>query len=703
MINEILLRRKNKIAFDETAYVTVDLNESNYDYVATIMKNIENIGYTFSEKLFNALKILNISSLKKFYLELVPMLKHMVGADVKYNPMYPNFPESVMNSNDFELYINAIIHYWSDGTLYPTETKNDRLPLFDETKVRVLDAGNLSELQDIFNNLCVSKTSLSKTDKEDIEWIFENLRVDFPENIPLKENVALIGKLYLEYYPSAKAKDIQKYFKTSTDVLRLITAMSDGDVSLDDNTKYRNFKRKERRILLELLNNCGNIEEDMLRYKNRWIRIGEKLHPGEYKQYIKVLNAFHKLRNGIKIETFNGRVDKLIKEKDYETSLDLLQNRPGELARKLDYLLRSTADKNLVINRFKNVASKVSSPVLLQVRQHFINRGDDLKVRVFFPKGSLAKSYTLENNLPEIDEKYCLAIKQICENALVEQYKKRNFMGNVYLSEEFKNYVVPFSQRSASKSLKTVVRGSTFSIPESTKVLRGFIWWTNTESQRIDLDLSTTFFDNEWQYMDHVSYTNLKSSKFNSYHSGDIVNGGDVNGDGVSEFVDINIIDASNNGVRYVVFQVYGFYCPSFAKLPHAMFGWMNREDVNSGEIYEPKTVEQKMDLTSDTVVSIPVIFDCVDRKVIWCDMNISLNGVKRHCGGNNLESNLMGVTATCYSMVNMKKPNLYDLINLHIQARGLRVSNKNEADMIFDVNDGITPFDTDVFIGEYL
>ena len=129
----------------------------------------------------------------------------------------------------------------------------------------------------------------------------------------------------------------------------------------------------------------------------------------------------------------------------------------------------------------------------------------------------------------------------------------------------------------------------------------------------------------------------------------------------------------------------------------------MNREDVNSGEIYEPKTVEQKMDLTSDTVVSIPVIFDCVDRKVIWCDMNISLNGVKRNYGGNNLESNLMGVTATCYSMVHMKKPNLYDLINLHIQARGLRVSDKNEADMIFDVNDGITPFDTDVFIGEYL
>lgn len=133
------------------------------------------------------------------------------------------------------------------------------------------------------------------------------------------------------------------------------------------------------------------------------------------------------------------------------------------------------------------------------------------------------------------------------------------------------------------------------------------------------------------------------------------------------------------------------------------MFGWMGREDVKSGEIYEPKTVEQKMDLTSQSMVCIPVIFDCVEREFIWCDMNVSLDGCYYHRGGNNVESNLMGVAATCYSVVNMKKPNLYDLIDLHIRARGLRVENKEEADIVFDINDGITPFDTEVFMGEYI
>jgi hypothetical protein len=242
--------------------------------------------------------------------------------------------------------------------------------------------------------------------------------------------------------------------------------------------------------------------------------------------------------------------------------------------------------------------------------------------------------------------------------------------------------------------------------------MRGFIWWTNTDkhgsddyfyTDRVDLDLSAAIFDEDWHYMEHISYTNLRSAQYQACHSGDITDGGNVDGDGVSEFIDFNIDSVVKYGARYVVFQVYSYTGQKFADLPHAMFGWMSREDVGSGEIYEPKTVEQKMDLVSQSTVSVPVIFDCVNREFVWCDMNISLDGCYLRIGGNNIESNLTGVEAACYSMVNMSKPNLYDLIDLHIKARGLRVENKEDADVIFDVEDGITPYDIDVIVGEYL
>lgn len=710
-MNEILLRRKNKVIVERGNEVN-----PNNQYITTIMKNVEELGYTFSKELFEVLETLSKDDLQKFYLELVPMLKKLVGADVIYKPMYPNFPESVMEADYVDLFINAIVHYWSDGTLYPNEKREERLPLFDVTKVKIIDIGTVEDLHEIFNNLCQSKTSISQTDKEDFEWIFKNIQVKFSDEIPLKENVALIGKLYLESYPLATSKDIQKYFKTATDVLRLITAMSDGDISLTTNTKFRSFKRKERRLLLELLQNCGGIEEDMLRYKNRWIRVGERLHPAEYSeaQFGKVITAFNKLRNGIKIETFSGKVTKAIEAEDYKSALILLKKRPGELARKLDHLLRNADDKNSVVNTFKGVASEVSTPVLLQVKEHFINRTKKLESRVFFPKGNLARCHCIENTLSDINEKYCNAIIKICENALIENYKSKDFLGNVYLSTDFRRYVVPFSQRSASKALKTIVRGSKLPMDDKTKAMRAFIWWTNMgkddgnhgygyDNGRVDLDLSAAIFDENWNYIEHVSYTNLRSNRYNACHSGDITNGGSVNGDGVSEFLDVDIDSVVKYGARYIVYQVYNYTGQKYSDMPHAMFGWMSREDVKSGEIYEPKTVEQKMDLTSQSTVCIPVIFDCVNREVIWCDMNLSLNGCHSNYGGNNVESNLSGVAATCYSIVNMSKPNLYDLIDLHIRARGLRVDNKEDADVIFDIDSGITPFDTEVFMGEYL
>lgn len=703
--NKILLRRKNKLIVGNVGYV---MSDDTQRYLVTMTKNIETLGYTFSKQLFNKLKTLTKEELFEIYKELVSELKKNIGADVQYNPMYPNFPESVMEENEMQLYMNAIVHYWSYGTILPCEEKNERLPLFDETKVKVIDSGEWEDLYEIFDNLCRSKTSISQTDKEDLEWIMKNSNVKFPDEIPLKENVALIGKIHVESNPLATADKLQKYFKTATDILRLITAMSDGDISLATNTKYRSFKRKERRLLLELLDNCGNIQEDMLRYKNRWIRVGERLHPGEYKtgRYDNARLAFDKLRNNEKIQTFNSKVDHNMKDKNFEKAILLLQKRPGELARRLDYLLRTVDKKNNVINTFKDVANKVSTPVLLQIKEHFKNRQEELSTRVFFPKGCLARSYAIENKLPDIDKKYCDAIVKICENALVEIYKSKDFMGNVYLSEEYKNYIVPFSQRSASKSLRTIVRGSRIKLKESAKAMRAFIWWTNTgngNSGRVDIDLSATIFDENWNYINHVSYTRLRDKEMNVYHSGDITNGGDVNGIGVSEFLDVDIESVADVGGRYIAYQVYSYSEQTFGNLPHAMFGWMGREDVKSGEIYEPKTVEQKMDLTSQSMVCIPVIFDCVEREFIWCDMNVSLDGCYYHRGGNNVESNLMGVAATCYSVVNMKKPNLYDLIDLHIRARGLRVENKEEADIVFDINDGITPFDAEVFMGEYI
>ena len=668
-----------------------------------MMKNVQSLGYTFSKELFDTFCHMNREELKVFYTDLIPALKELVGADVTYNPMYPNFPAQVAEMDGIELFVNAIIHYWSFGTLMPEYEKDERLPLIDVNKMALLSIGTHEDLMEIFTNLVVSKTSLSEQDKSDVTTIIKDC-LDYakylPDEIPLKENVALIGKLIIEEAPIKSANAIKKYFRTATDVLRLVTALSDGDISLASHTKYRSLKRCERRMILDLLANCENITEDLFRYQYEWIRVAEILHPFEYNyaRYKEVNKAFNTLRNKKKPLMFNGKVQAAILHKDMKYAADLLKARPGEFARQLDKVLRDSDNPNYIIECFKSVAAEISTPVLLQVRKHFIGRTAETPnpVRVFFPKGNLAKAMSIKNELPAIDKTICQNVARICRDALIEQYKRKDAMGKVYVDTEFKNYLVPFNQRSASSTSKSVVRGSQLPIKSDTTAVRAFIWWTNTsrdngwDEGRVDIDLSAAIYDSDWNYVDHVSYTRLRSGKMKAYHSGDITNGGSVKGKGVAEFLDVNI-DAVEESGRYIVYQVYNFTGQKFSTLENCRFGWMEREDVNSSEIFEPTTVNMVMDVNAEGKTAIPVIFDCVERKFIWCDMNLGIDS--SHCGGINLESNISGVTATCYAMTHLNKPNIYDLAMLNAMARGTVVDNRNDADIIFS-NDTTIPFE---------
>lgn len=700
--NKILLRRKNLLIV-EPINADYEQTKNEQALVVTMMKNVQSLGFTFSKELFEALSHMNRDELKVFYSDLIPALKELVGADVEYNPMYPNFPTQVAEMDGIELFINAIVHYWSFGTLMPEYEKDERLPLIDVNKMALLSTGNHEDLMEIFKNLVASKTSLSAQDKEDVTTIIKDC-ADYanylPDEIPLKENVALIGKLIIEEAPVKSASAISKYFRTATDVLRLVTALSDGDISLAGKTKYRNLKRRERRMILDLLANCGNITEDLFRYQYEWIRVAEILHPFEYNypRYKNVNKAFDTLRNDKKPLMFGGKVQAAILRKDMKAAADLLKSRPGEFARQLDKVLRDSDNPAYILECFKSVAVEISAPVLLQVRQHFIGRMAETPnpVRVFFPKGNLAKAMSIKNELPAIDKTICQNVAKACRDALIEQYKSKESLGKVYVDEEFKNYLVPFSQRSASSTNKSVVRGSQLPIKSDATAVRAFIWWTNTskgngwDAGRVDIDLSAAIYDSDWNYVEHVSYTRLRSGKMKAFHSGDITNGGSLNGKGVAEFIDVDIDAVAENG-RYIVYQVYNYTGQHYSSLENCRFGWMEREDVQSGEIFEPTTVNMVMDVNAEGVIAIPVIFDCVERKFIWCDMNLGIE--RSHHGGINLESNISGVTATCYAMTHLNKPNIYDLAMLNAMARGTVVTDRNEADIIFS-NDTTVPFE---------
>ena len=572
----------------------------------------------------------------------------------------------------------------------PVSEKKDRFPLLDNVNLTVIDLGSESDFEKLFSQLASSNTSLSIQDKEDLEWYIRNYGNNIsnllPSDIPQKENLCYIANLLLLYTDHAGVF-VAKYIKSATDVLRLAVAMSDGDVSLAKPTKFSKFTRPERRFLMSLLK--GDITDDLIRWKGQWKRLAHQLHVGEFSnKYSDIVKAFNVIRNDEQHVTFNGKIEADIKSGNLMNAVKNLMKRPGDFARRLDHLLRLSNNPSKIIDEFSEAALNVSTPVLLQVMNHFEYR-DSSDYRYFMPKGNIAKIKAIPNDLPAISSHVCDNVVAVCKRALMNRFENLPDLGNVYVDNSLSDYVVPFSQRSASKALRTLVRGSKLSFNAST--LRFFIWWKNGD-YRTDIDLSAVMLDENYLHKGDVAFYNLKGSGFT--HSGDIVDAPK----GASEFIDIDINTVRKNGVRYVAMMVNSYTQQSYCDLPECFAGFMPRQHPSSGEIYDPKTVFNRMDLASDTKQVMPLIIDLKENKVIWCDLGISHNTR----WSNTVAANEKSINMMVKSIVEMHKPNLYDLLELHAMSHGTLVDDKNNADIIWDESSGIQ-FEVEKIASEFL
>lgn len=109
----------------------------------------------------------------------------------------------------------------------------------------------------------------------------------------------------------------------------------------------------------------------------------------------------------------------------------------------------------------------------------------------------------------------------------------------------------------------------------------------------------------------------------------------------------------------------------------------MEREKPNSGEIFNPKTVKNSFTCKAQSTCHIPVIFDCLERKVIVFDFNI-----KTYARGSNVfnsENRINYVRA----FVNASYPTLYEIFKAQAEGKKKKIVDSAEkADIVFNVDD---------------
>lgn len=628
--------------------------------IISIQAELMHYGYMLSEECILELIKFDNDTVCEYANCVSEFLKNAVG-DGQFVSLFGDFPAKVMDMDDMTFYTNQFIHYLSDGCYSPLEEMGDedisKYSNVIKDTYKIIELAGCDDMINLCKSICSANQSLTSYDKQVVEYycmnwqeLSNNITDVFPANIPFKETLCIV------------AANTSGYLcKNLTDVLRVAVYMSGGDISLAKpynlqdswasknrmttiNYKFKKFSRKDRRHILSMIEyalSTYSTEDDaygeMKAYLNRWIRLGEILHPGEYKnRYPNTFAAFSMIRDNAKyIKTFNGLIN------DYKQAgcciaeiIDEYSKRPGEFARNIDCLIRKTPENSLqIIESFSKVVDKVSIKLIYELIEYYHKRNDNifLENRFVYLKGRRAPIRI--KSLEPLDESTRQEILSVLESSLKHRFSlKGNLSGfTYYIDERLKNIMLPKNMRSMNISLGQQARGTRIPIDAKNDILRLYLRWLDPKGC-YDLDLSTYTYDENFNFKWNMSWRG--SQKIYSDNGGLVaIFSGDVRHHvgNSAEYIDISIAAAKESGIRYIA-GVANDYDGHGFKNKCSWCGVMSREHFGTpGETtWAPETIDLGFSINSECTNCVMTVIDLEKMEMIIVDEDF--NGIPMPC-----------------------------------------------------------------------
>jgi hypothetical protein len=199
--------------------------------------------------------------------------------------------------------------------------------------------------------------------------------------------------------------------------------------------------------------------------------------------------------------------------------------------------------------------------------------------------------------------------------------------GKVWIDPYLEHLAVPLETATGNSGYGVLPTGSRIQIPKG-KVVRAFTYWEKVN----DIDLSC-FGLTEDGRQDEFSWRTMWGRQGAEItYSGDETSGHR----GGSEYFDIDFdqFKVRHPQTRYLIF------CNNvFSRVPFkdvvCKAGFMLREEVQSGEIYEPKTVQTSFQITADSTFGYLFAIDMETREMIW--LNVARAGQTPVAGSTSM------------------------------------------------------------------
>ncbi len=727
--------------------------ENNERLAATALKNISDLGFTLSQEGYDNLKTATTEDITEWYRNTVNELLELTGGNHEYKPFYPNFPDEVIEGDEFEMFIDQIAHYWL-GYRPEGIDKNEGVKSLEEHPLTVLDTKEatteniINRASEMFNSYLRTKQNLSNSQTEYITKFIECVPNwnDYVEKIENRQLLctlyaaAIYGQKDTSNFPTLVTNDflriaaIANNFKgQNVDLSQSILDSLESLYNEEGINTLKSIPRKTRKFIVEGLSNQKNLEEDVARNKNQFKALFKLIHAGEYKNIAsdKFNEVVTKVRQNQKLETFYGKVEKAFKDKDLIRAIDILKTRPGEFVKAINRILTAEGEgldtlKDVFVHLLKtcdDVFAKARPEDLYNLAKYIEGRSRENKLPIHNVKGRLIigekKPATLwEDITNQIREK---AIKGI-----VEQISVGKNWDKVYIEPNMYNMKMPLGIKDTSDAMKSYGKGSAIPIEKNDddkpKNIRLGVWWTNTKDGKVDVDLSADFYSNEtpddpntYKNEFTLNYQNMNSTlskEHNCYHSGDITDGGDINKEGVAEFIDIDLKKLKEKNISFVRVYANIYSAPgvdAFRELPNCEFTIQERDDLSISEKYDIKAVKQHSKITTEGLATTPCIIDVDKERIIWIDEPDRRVHISQNINSQSAYTSLMAmIDKYCY----YEGVSMGEIVAAVAQKIGAEIVDTPEkANQIFSMEqydnakdkEVITATDTDIWIGKFM
>lgn len=575
--------------------------------------------------------------------------------------------------------------------------QKSRAPLVDDAPLRELTVADERAVHDLAEQWAAAPVTLTAQDAEGLASVLSTAPDELVDRlyragIPNRETKARVGASLVRRDASRFGERVALACDTATDALRLASVLSTDDAALVLESKFR-LNRAQRRVIVRAFNHlCSTpggaaaAAEDAARRPRRFVALLHQVHlrAPESGASEAAVQWGQTVREAARtIPTFARRAAAQFEAlrahpRARGVLLDLvatLSERPGEFARRIDAVLRSTRDPSVVLDAFEDVADRVATPVLLSLVAHARTRAHPARsTRLFVPKGPKACLYGVSDERAAIKTVHLERLGSIARTALENRFARAPHLGRVWVDPALRGVPVPAGMGTVTTGLDTLTRGTRQTLPDGTERVRVFAYWKEgPDTGRIDVDLSLTLYDASWNSVGHVAFTRLQEEGFQ--HSGDIQSAPN----GATEYVDIdlNAVRAGRNRVRYATAVVITYTGQTFDTF-ESQVGIMPRQNT-TGEVFEPKTVAARGDLNAPTTQQVGLALDLHTLTWVWLDLSAAksrMNGAVIH------QQEALGLLCKNAFTWADERPTMYDLLACHARGRGTLVDRPDEADV---------------------